>query len=290
MGGIVDMFTGGDDDVQKDQKDASKRSADAIIKASKISAASKTEALDYLKEREEVPQRFREGAMTELAGLAGLEGGTGNQQELIDRAISSPLYQSIMSGGKFGEEAIMRNAGMTGGLRSGNVQGNMYDYNTRLQNRALLESYNQQIQGLTGLAGLPSNVNQIAQTTADVGNIRGQGVAVAGQTRAQGDIAALQSQQAGAQNSIGNLFGLADLGMSAYEMFSDRRIKTNIKLIGKINNFNFYSFKWNSIGKALGLTGKTCGCMADEVFQIDPGAVTLKNGFMLVNYTRIGVL
>jgi len=268
MGGVVDFFTGGDDD-----------SGDASKKAAKEQVKFQEKALKYLKEREALPQQFREGALTQLGGLYGLEGGEGDQQALIDQAMQSPLYQALMGGRELGEEAIMRYSGMTGGLRSGDVQGAMYDYNTQLQNQALLQSYNEQLGGLTGLAGLPSNVGQIAQVTAGIGT-----------TKAQGILGKSQTEQMQQQQGFGNILGLGELGLAAYGMFSDRRIKKNISLIGKINGHNFYSFEWNKIGEALGLKGKTCGCMADEIFQENPEAVILKDGFMFVNYSAIGVL
>jgi len=250
-------------------------------KAAKIQARSQTEALNYLRETEALPQQFREGALTQLGGLYGLEGGEGDQQALIDRAIQSPLYGALMGGQQLGEEAIMRNAAMTGGLRSGNVQGAMYDYNTQLQNQALLASYNEQLQGIQGLAGLPSNANQIAA-----------GMAGIGQTQAQGITAGEQFKQQQQQQGMGNLMGLGQLGIAAYGagMFSDRRLKKNIKLLGEVNDFNFYSFDWNSIANKLGLTGNTCGCMAEEVYAKNKNAVILKDNFMFVKYDVIGVL
>lgn len=296
MGGVASSIGGalgfGGSDSSGDSKKAAKVSAAAQIRAAEIQAESQKEALDYLKEIETTPQQFRQEALTQLGGLYGLEGGEDDQQQLIDQAIQSPLYQAIMGSEKFGEEAIMRNASMTGGLRSGNVQGAMYDYNTQLQNRALLASYNEQLGGLQGLAQLPSNANQIASGIAGIGATEAGGVAGAGQAKAQGIIAGAQTQQMQQQQGIGNLFGLGQLGISAYGagMFSDRRIKSDILLLGKINGHNFYSFKWNKIGNALGLNGNTCGCMADEVFKINPKAVILKDGFMFVNYNSIGVL
>jgi len=268
MGGVVDIFTGGGGG---DSDDAEK--------AAEIQAEWQGEALEYLKEREELPQGFREEALTSLAGLYDVEGGQGSQQDLIDRAIESPLYQSIMSGQEVGEEAIMRSAGATGGLRSGNVQGNMYDYNVQLQNRALLASYNEQLQGLTGLAGLPSNANNIATGTANIGATLGQG-----------KLAGAQMENMQGQNQMNNLMQMAGIGLQAYQMFSDRRLKFDIVLLGQIKGFNFYSFKWNSIANALGLTGNTCGCMAEEVFDKNPKAVSLQNSFMVVDYRMIGVL
>jgi hypothetical protein len=207
-------------------------------------------------------------------------GGYGGQQDLIDRSRNSPLYQAIMGGQEFGEEAIMRNAAMTGGLRSGNVQSNMYDYNVRLQNQALLSSYNEQLGGLTGLAGLPSNANQIAL-----------GMSGIGQTQAQGIIGAEQGRQDARQQGFGNLMGLGQLGIGAYKagMFSDRRLKKNIKKIGEVDGFNWYAWDWNIVAQKMGLAGSTMGCMADEVFDIFPKAVTLRNNFMFVNYAMIGV-
>lgn len=205
MGGVGDFFsdpigaiTGGGDD-----NDA----ADAAIEASQIQADWQTQALEYLKQKEELPQQYREGALGQLAGAYGVEGGTGSQQDLINRAQASPLYSAIMGGQRAGEDAIMRNAAQTGGLRSGNVQRNLYDYNTQLQNTALLESYNQQLQGLGGLAQLPSLAQPIAQ---GMGNI--------GSTYAQGMVAAAQANQVGSQNQMGNMMGMANLGMQIWGM------------------------------------------------------------------------
>ena len=263
MGGIVDFIFGSDD------------AGDAAIEASNVYAETQTEALEYLKEREAIPQQFREGALQGLGGLYGLEGGTGNQQELIDRAIQSPLYKNIMGGKEAGEESILRSASATGGLRSGNTSANMYNYNTQLQNKALLESYNQQLMGLQGMAGLPSNTNQIAQGMTNIG-----------QTQAQGITAGAQADLQSSQQSMNNALGIA----GTIAMFSDRRLKTNIKKIGKINGFNFYSFDWNSVANMLGLKGSTFGCLADEVFNIAPKAIILKDNFMMINYSAIGVL
>lgn len=257
------------------------KSADAAESASQTSADSQTETLNYLKKINAVPQQFKEESLQTLGGLYGLEGGIGNQQDLIDRAKASPLYTNIMGSKETGEDAILRNASATGGLRSGDTSYNLYDYNVRLQNQALLESYNQQLMGIQGLANLPTNENKIADTTSGIGN-----------TLAQGQIASAQATQTGNQNALNNIMASTQLGISAYKagMFSDRRLKTNIKKIGEIKGFNFYSFDWNHTGNMLGLRGSTYGCMADEVIKKVPEAVSLKNGFLFINYSTIGVL
>jgi len=117
---------------------AAQQQAAAQVEAARIAAEQQQKGLDYLIESERLPRQYRESALSGLAGAYGLDGGAGSQQQFIEQAIMSPLYQNLLGGREAGEEAILRSAGMTGGLRSGNVQENLYDYNTQLQNQALL--------------------------------------------------------------------------------------------------------------------------------------------------------
>ncbi len=261
---------------------AADEAAAASQSAASTAAGSQAEALAYLKETEALPQELREGALTQLGGLYGIEGYDESQQQaMIDRSIASPLYQSIMGGQEAGEEAIMRQQAATGGLRSGSTQAAMYDYNTQLQNQALLESYNQQLTGLSGLAQLPSMAPQIAS-----------GISGIGQTLSAGQIAAAQAQQTGTQQGLSNMMGMANLGISAYGagMFSDRRLKKDIEEAGEVNGHKWYKFTWNGVAEKLGLSGTTYGCMADEVYCKVNDAVILKDGFMFVLYGELGIL
>ena len=282
---IKSVFGGGDDAADA-SREAADTSADATIRGAEIAAESQREGLDYLKEREALPRQFSEEALKGLGGLYGLEGGTGNQQDLINRAVSSPLYKAIMGGQKFGEDSILRNAAMTGGFRSGNTQANLYDYNTQLQNKALLDSYNQQLQGLTGLAGLPSNANQIATMTGNIGQTLGQGQATAGNIISQGQVASAQAQEAGSQQVFNNLLGLGTLGVAA---FSDRRLKDNLKKIGEVDGHNWYVWDWNVVANKMGLEGKSEGVLADELVKTNPECIGIKDGFMIVDYTKLGI-
>lgn len=278
-GGVVGGALGIDPNDPLGTQATADTAAQAALEASQGLAGVQQNALDYLMQAEELPQELRQEALSGLAGLYGLNGDTSGQDAMIQQAISSPLYQAIMSGQGAGEEAILRSASATGGLRSGNVQANLYDYNTQLQNQALLESYNQQVSGLQGLAGLPSMAPQIAQ-----------GMEGIGQTLSQGQIAAAQAQQMGQQQSTQNLMGLGQLGLMGMSIFSDRRLKTNIKKVGRINGWDWFSFDWNSVANKLGLSGSTFGTMADIVFDKMPEAVFFKNNFMMINYKMIGVL
>jgi len=178
--------------------------ASGAKKGAGIQAQAQMAQLDYLKQINELPQQYKEQALTELNGIFNPETGQYEfpQEQLLQQAKASPLYGSIMQGQQAGEDAIMRHAGATGGLRSGNVQDALSRYSGDLQNRALLQSYANQVQqyqygmsGLQGLAQLPTNENQIGQTMADIGG-----------TQAQGQIAAGQAWQSGLQG-MGNAFG-----------------------------------------------------------------------------------
>jgi hypothetical protein len=246
LGGALGFF--GDED----------EAGEAAREAAGTQAAYQREALEYLKEREAIPQQFREGALTRLGGLYGLEGGEGDQQMLIEQARQSPLYQAILGTQEAGEEAILRQASATGGLRSGSAQGALARNAQELEQQALLQAYSQQLQGIQGLANLPSNVNQIAAGTAGIG-----------QTLAQGQVAGAQADIASQGRQTDQLMGLAQMGMMA---FSDIRLKDNIKKIGAKNGHNWYSWTWNNEAGAIGLTGSDEGVMAHEVYDMNPDA------------------
>ena len=73
-------------------------------------------------------------------------------------------------------------------------------------------------------------------------------------------------------------------------LFSDPRLKENIKSTGSQSGFNTYTWDWNELAfDKLGLSGSSTGVMADEVQAIMPDAVKYKDGFMYVDYSMIGV-
>lgn len=241
----------------------------AINEAANTQAAYQREALAYLKEREQLPQQFREGALTRLGGIAGLAGGDGSQREMIDKAKASPLYASLLEGG---EEAVLRNRSMTGGMRSGGAISDVKD----VQNHALLTSYNEQMNGLRGLAALPSNANAIAQGTAGIG-----------QTLSQGQIAGSQAQIQAQNNGFNQLMGIGQLATSSAGAFSDIRLKENIRLVGMFGGHNWYEWEWNKEAANVGLFGDSEGVMAHEVFEVQPELIGSRDGYITVNYQEL---
>lgn len=145
------------------------------------------------------------------AGKAGLPA-----KSPFEMAVNHPLYKQLYKGIedsrveistdrmlKRAEESVMRSANISGGFRGGGMQRQLLETgadiderkqlfegqeNRRIieqQNAALVDSYNRQISGLSGFAGLPSYAENIAETTAGIGETEGAGVIAQGQIEQQ---------------------------------------------------------------------------------------------------------
>ena len=172
---------------------AADKAASATEAATQKSVDAQMAELEYLKEVDKIPRQYREAALAKLGGAYGV-GEPGAQAEFFKGLQDNPLYQSMIESGQAGkqagEEAILRTAGATGGLRSGNVQSNLYKYNTEfdtdLRNKALLATYQDQIKGLRGLGNLPGQTENIANVMSNIGTTQAQGLVAQGQIAQQG--------------------------------------------------------------------------------------------------------
>ncbi|MFV2055125.1 MAG: hypothetical protein ACC707_01605 [Thiohalomonadales bacterium] len=249
-----------------DNKQQQKKNRKANADAQRDENDWRQRGLTYQIEQDKLPTQFRNNALTRLNKIyAGGEG----QNQFIQEAKSSELYKNLMS---TGEESILRNASATGGLRSGNVQNTLADFSKS----ALLDTYNSQLSGIQGMAGLPSNANAINNSMANIGTANSQ---------------AIMAQRAMDQQSNQNMQNLIGQGVQAYAayQYSDIRAKDKIRFIGKENGFNIYSWRWNKVGKFLGLSGKGRGVLAHEIHKTHPEAILVKNGILMVDYGKLGV-
>ena len=251
-----------------------KKGSEAATQAGKQQLKWQQKGLDYLMDADKLPQELKQGALGQLGALFGVTGSQGDQAQAMSALRGTPMYQAVMGGREGGEEAILRQASATGGLRSGNVQHNLYDYNVQLENQAMM-------QGLQGIQGL-SNLQTGEANIANQYNTMGAG-------RAQATIGAAQSKQAGYQMVLDTAMGAGQMGLSAMAAFCDRRLKDNVNHIGKLGRFDIYSWIWNAAAEELGLVGPGIGVMADEVEEIVPAAISERSGFKTVNYAMIGV-
>ncbi len=139
-------------------------------------------------------------------------------------------------------------------------------------------------------------------TAGNQGNLRtGQAAAAAG-----GIVGAANARGQAAQNilnlaggvgsSIGSAFGgaagggaIGGIASGIGALFSDDRLKDNIKKTGEKNGFNMYKWDWNKAANELGLFGNDEGVLASEVEKINPNAISYDRGYRKVNYEMIGV-
>lgn len=94
------------------------------------------------------------------------------------------------------------------------------------------------------------------------------------------------SGQSSGQQSSGQQAGIMS-GIMA--MFSDVRLKKNIKFIKEENGYNIYSWDWNDKAIELGIDNDpTTGVLAQELLHTD--AVSKHtNGYYTIDYSKIGV-
>ena len=123
----------------------------------------------------------------------------------------------------------------------------------------------------------PSFINT-PQQTMQAGDI--EGATYANYQGALNNYNQQQQARSSAKGGFGDLAG--SLGSAAISKYSDRRLKTNIRKVGKLANGLFvYLFNYIWGGPA------ELGVMSDEVRKIMPHAVSTKNGFDVVNYSEV---
>lgn len=265
---------------------------DALGYQAQGDAAAKNEALGY--ETLDMQQDW----MKQLQGLydpyinAGTDalgmqtGMLGDIQGLMSgpdyaAAADSPMYQNMM---QQGAQGITSQAAATGGLRGGNVQNALAENS---QN-ALIQTANQDYANKMGstmnyyntLAGLSG---QGLGASSMLGNQGGN--VIGGMADTYGGIASGSLNEAAGQSQKGT--GVMSL---IGGLFSDVRLKSNVKKTGKktAKGYDIYSWDWNLNAEELGLSGSDTGVIAQEVEKIDPDAVVVdESGYKKVNYARV---
>jgi hypothetical protein len=159
------------------------------------------------------------GALTAQQNLVGVNGAA-PQAAAIDAIKASPQFQALT---QQGSDAILANASATGGLRGGNVQAALAQFQPQLLSQLIEQQY-ARLGGLTalgqnsavgvGTAGINTGA-AIAQgglqTGANISNLLGQqGAAQAGSALASGR--AMSSMYNAFGNSVGMYAGLNGLG------------------------------------------------------------------------------
>jgi len=232
---------------------------------------------------------------------------------LRDRAISQGAFGG--SRGRIAQEELARQTGRgaaeaVGALRSqgfGRAQdAAMRSFEAQQGRQAGLASLQS---GLAGQqAALGGQQAALGQGIASLGQ-QGQGmlgsqINLLNQLGAQGQATqqAALSRQFGAaqqlaqeplqrlQTALGQLVGAAGTLMTGYgAMQSDVDLKENITKIGELEpGIGWYTWDWNDKGRAIGVESEPSeGVLAQEVLEVKPDAVVVKDGYYAVDYAKV---
>lgn len=274
---VGDLFGGGSSQSNQAPIDASQ----AQLEGQKLALAQQEKQFDWQKGMYEADRAQRQGYLNQL----------GDQSGLMSAAQASPLYQAqlgqIGSMGQKAEGAALRNRSATGGLRGGGSLGDIAsiaEQQALAESQALGGSYANEQNRLMGLAGLIPTMQ--APSSSGISNLMSQ----MGQTQAQGIMGAAQTAASGQQQGFGNLMGLGNMGMQAFSLFSDARLKTNLVKQSETSQegVNNYTWTWNDKAYDLGLSGDDSGYLAQEIEKVWPELVHVdESGYKKIDAQEI---
>ena len=226
-------------------------------------------------------KRFSGGAERALAKERLLGGQQFAQQDLQNRlGAQSQMFDQLRGAAGFGQSAQAQGFGQTqaAGAFGQGAQQQALNQLTGIQQRGFGNQLTANQQRFGQLGDL-AQLGQASAARQAAGNLQSAQASTdlltgIGNAQAAGGIGAAQAQGQGSQNVVQGLGMLASI-------FSDRRLKENIKLIGKTpggHNWYSYDYIWGESSE---------GVMADEVGHIDGAVTQHDSGFDMVNYARI---
>lgn len=213
-------------------------------------------------------------------GLQANQAGVGNALASgnFSNAAQEQEYQQALQSGQFANSAAGQQLAQALANTGFNNQQNQQTFADSLQNT------NQAIANQSTLAGLPNEFSQVSLPGIQGSSVQPTDVIGAQSLSAQQQLAQYQSQVAqnsakkgGTGSLLGTLGGAAILAPAP----SDRRVKRDIKRIGKTHNgLTIYSFRYAWDDKP------QIGLMAQEVEGIVPEAVITLGGIKHVDYAK----
>lgn len=154
--------------------------------------------------------------------------------------------------------------------------GDRYDAATN----ALLTERNQPLREIAALLG-GTQIDQPNIINTPGANIADTDFAGLTQANYQAKLDAWKQKQDGFSKMLGGLFGIGAAAAGNPEIFSDRRLKTDVKKVGKTDDGqNIYAYRYKG-DRAMHL-----GLMAQEVEKKTPEAVVNVGGYKAVDYAK----
>ena len=214
-------------------------------------------------------------------GLASLQAGLGGQQAQIGQAMGGLGQLAAGLGGQFGTIG----GGLAGlGQQTQQQLANQVNLLSQLgtQGQATQQAaLSRQFAGAQQLAQEPLQrlmTGQQMLAGMPFGQITG-GTAGSPYSPSTYQKPSGLSQALGAAGTVATIFGA----------LSDRDLKKNIKKVGELEpGVGWYTWEWNDKAKALGAEAEPAeGVIAQEVLEVKPDAVIVKDGYYAVDYSRM---
>ena len=82
---------------------------------------------------------------------------------------------------------------------------------------------------------------------------------------------------------------VANVAATVAPFFSDIRLKENVIKVDEVEpGVGWYTWDWNDTAKAMGVDDQTEGVIAQELMEVDPGAVAMgDDGYYRVDYSKV---
>lgn len=241
-------------------------------------------------------QRLFQDSLAQRQQLAGEVTTAGN----FANSAQAQKYAQALSSGNFANAGQQQNyeQALGSGAFANAAQQQAYGQsqgNASFANAAQQQRYAQDLSGAqfgnqaraqglteaTNLRNLPLNELNALRSATQIANPQFSAVpqSNAAGTDIQGAI--YKSAELDAANSNNFMNGLFGLGSAAITKYSDRRLKRDIKRIGEtpIMKLPLYAFRylWDDVLHV--------GVMAQEAIKVCPKAVSIRHGFMAVDYS-----
>jgi hypothetical protein len=250
--------------------------ADAAIEAARIQQEGVSEGIAATEAAREQGLGFLEPFSGVGQSAIEQQGFLTDPQAQFDFLQNNPLFQASLE--QAGTET--KNLAAARGRLSAGDTLQQLSKNVLLSASPLIQQQKGSIMDLlnlgTNVAGSQANIATGAG--ANIADLITSGSAV----EAAGVTGAANAQAQGSQNIL-------QTALLAGAVFSDRRLKSNLNKITEINGYSIYSWTWNKLAESLGLVGTGQGVIAQYVFETNPEAITIENGYMKVNYSMLGI-
>lgn len=189
--------------------------------------------------------------------------GLGAFQQQQGQQLNSLSQNAALNQAAAGQYAGLGTTAMNNALNGANSQLNAGTLQQQLNQAALNVPYQQ----YTQQQAFPyQNTQWLANTSLGLG--QGMG----------GTSTTTQPSANGSSQTLGNIIGLAG---TAASIFSDRRVKKDIKHVGQAGDYPVYTYKYKGHDKP------QIGVMAQDVEKINPDAVGEVNGIKTVDYSKL---